>query len=113
MAVRSLDEYREWVEQMRGGAVPAETVLEIIALAEAELLEAHGEVTLTQAVRDSGRSRSWWTRRLTSLAARRLARKSGGVWLIRAAAVPTRETNRGRGFDPDLSADEIARRLVA
>lgn len=109
--VAVLSRYRETLERIRGGTVPAELALEILDAAEAELAHAHGEYTLTQAMAMSGRSRSWFERRLPDLEAQGLARRAGRIWLLKRAAIPERETFARGGFDPAASDEEILRRL--
>lgn len=104
----SLEEYRRRLAGVE--TVRRELVEEILDVAEAELDSAHGEFTISQAVAMSGRSRSWFERRLERWEERGLARKPGRDWLLKAAVIPRRAGERG--FDPRLPADEIARRLV-
>jgi integrase len=106
-----LDEYRERLEGVE--TVRAELVIEILDVAEAELKEAHGEYTIAQAVERTGKSRSWFERRLETWAANGLARKPGRDWLIKAAALPNRRRPPWEGFDPAQSDDEILRQLAA
>ncbi len=104
--MRSLSEYRDMLESIDGGTVPVAFAAEILDAAESEIHSAHGEYTLLQAMERSGRSRSYFERRIASLAARGLARKPGREWLLRAAAIPSREVHGG--FDPSLSPNELA-----
>lgn len=107
----TLARYRETLEQVRGGTVPAELALEILDAAEQEIAHAHGEYTLAQAMAMSGRSRSWFERRLPDFEARGLARRAGRVWLLKRAAIPERATFDRDGFDPGVSDEDILRRL--
>ena len=110
-----LDEYRDRLAGVE--TVRTDLVMEIIDAAEAEIAEAHGEYTIAQAMERSGRSRSWFERRLEKWARNGLARKPGRDWLIKAAAVPGRpraaSAEPAEGFDPAASDDEILRRLAA
>jgi len=103
--MRSLDDYRAMLESMKGGTIPAELGLEIIAQARAEIEEAGGEFTLAQAIERSGRSRSYFERRARQWAAQGFARKPGREWLIKGVVIPSRVVHGG--FDPSLSADEV------
>lgn len=107
----TLARYRETLEQVRGGTVPAELALEILDAAEQEIAHAHGEYTLAQAMAMSGRSRSWFERRLPDFEARGLARRAGRVWLLKRAAIPERATFDRDGFDPGVSDEDILRQL--
>lgn len=110
--MRSLVEYRETLERIGDGTVSTDFAREIIDAAVAEIRAAHGEYTITQAVEMSGRSRSWFERRLNDFRMYGLARQlPNGMWLLKAAALPGRE-HEGSGFDPALDVDEIARRVV-
>lgn len=110
--VKFVEQYRERLEGVE--TVRVDLVHEILDVMEAELEEAHGEYTIDQAVEMSGRSRSFFERRLDDLEERGLARKPGRDWLIKAAAIPDRERKSlpGDGFDEDASDDEILRRLA-
>ena len=103
--MRSLQEYRDTLDKIGAGTVSADFAREILDAAEAELEEARGEFTLAQAMEKSGRSRSYFERRMPDLAARGLARKPGREWLLKAAAIPAREVHGG--FDPALSVNEL------
>ncbi|HET7321677.1 MAG TPA: hypothetical protein VFI96_04210 [Longimicrobiaceae bacterium] len=103
--MRSLPEFRQMLERLKGGTIPAELGLEIIAAAEEEIEQAVGEFTLAQAMERSGKSRSYFQRRLSTWAAQGLARRPGREWLLKAAVIPRREVHGG--FDPSLSADEV------
>lgn len=103
---RSLPEYRAMLETMKGGTVPAELALEIVQAAEDEVRLAHGELTIAQAMERSGKSRSYFERRVQRWAESGMARKPGREWLIRVAVIPSREVQGG--FDPSLSANELA-----
>lgn len=107
--MRSLDDYRAMLERIDGGTIPAALGLEIIHTAEAELQEARGEFTVAQAMEKSGRSRSYFERRLSKWAQDGLARKPGRDWLLKAAAIPGRDTHGG--FDESLSPSEVAAAL--
>lgn len=111
--VRSLPEYRSMLEPLGQGTVPAALALEIIAAAEAEIEQAQGEFTIAQAVERSGRSRSWFERRLARWAAIGLARKPGVEWLVKAAAIPARTAQNPHGFDPSLPDAAILGALAA
>lgn len=111
MTATVLTRYRETLEQVRGGTVPAELALEILDAAEQEIAHAHGEYTLSQAMAMSGRSRSWFERRLPDLEARGLARRVGRFWLLKRAAIPERATYSRDGFDPGVSDEDILRQL--
>lgn len=113
MSTRSLAEYRKLLEEMEGGLVPARFALDIVLAAEAELQSGAGECTVRQAMRDSGRSRSWFERRLPAWAAQGLARKDGGIWLLKRAAVPDSRGARARAYSSDADAAEIASALLA
>lgn len=108
-----LDEYRDTLERVRGGTVPTGLALEILDVAEAELEHAHGEYTLAQAMEMSGRSRSYFERRLPRLAREGLARKPGREWLIRRAAIPGKPEASDEGFDPDMPVEDIVSGLLA
>lgn len=108
----SLTEYRQTLERIRAGTVSIEFAREILDAAEAEIQERSGEFTITQGVELSGRSRSWFERRLPLLVQQGLARKVGTAWLLKGAAIPARRAE-GDEFDPMLDADEIARRLLS
>jgi hypothetical protein len=105
----SLQQYREKLKGVE--TIRAELALEIIDAAEAEIEQAHGEYSLAQAVGLSGRSRSWFERRLPQWNKQGLARKVGRVWLIKRAAIPARKRAR-KGFDPKLEVDAIVQALA-
>lgn len=111
--VRSLPEYRKLLEDVREGTIPAYLALEILAAAEAEIERAQGEFTIAQAVERSGRSRSWFERRLARWAEQGLARKPGVEWLVKAAAIPPRSVVHPHGFDPALPDAAILGALAA
>lgn len=106
MSLRSLQEYREDLARIDGGTVPVAYAREILEAADAALREAEGEYTLAQAMERSGKSRSYFERRVRRWTAEGLARKPGREWLLKAAAIPPRVVHGG--FDPSLSADEVA-----
>jgi hypothetical protein len=110
--VRSMDEYRQTLDRIGAGTVSAEFAREILEAAEREIEARSGEFTVTQAVELSGRSRSWYERRLPDLEESGLARKVGAVWLLKAAAIPTRRADDD-GFDPLMTPEEIANRMAA
>lgn len=107
--MRSLTEYRAMYEDMAGCTVPVERILEVIAAAEAEVEDARGEFTLAQAMEKSGRSRSYFERRVRQWAAEGLARKPGREWLLKGSVIPPRIVHGG--FDPSLSAEELVDEL--
>lgn len=110
--MRSLTEYRETLERIGDGTVSVEFARGILDAAERELVQTGGELTITQAVEMSGRSRSWFERHANQLAAEGLARKlSNGMWLVKVAAA--RRASDPGAFDPGLDADSIAERLVS
>src|SRR5690606_23474767 len=108
LLMRSLTEYRAQLEPMEGGTVPVALALEIIHAAEAELEEARGELSIAQAMERSGRSRSYFERRLEGWAKTGDARRVGRVWLMRAAVVPGRDT---ADADMDASPEDIVASL--
>lgn len=108
--MRSLTEYKAMLESLKGGTVPAELALEMLAVAEEEIEQALGEYTLTQAMEKSGKSRGYFERRLEKWAAQGLARKPGREWLLKAAVVPSRVVHGG--FDPALSDADILAELA-
>lgn len=108
-----LADYRETLERVRGGTVPATLALEILDVAEREIERVHGEHTLTDAMAMSGRSRSWFERRLPEWERQGLARRAGRIWLVKHGVIPHRELEVAAGFDPATSDDEILRRLRA
>lgn len=111
--MRSLTEYRAWLEEIDGGTVPVAKVLEIVATAEAEIAAARQEYTVSRAAEVSGKSRSWIVRRLKVWQATGLARQmDDGTWLVKDAALPARVKLARGGFDPALGPKEIARRLL-
>lgn len=112
--MRSLTEYREMLDRIKGGTIPATLALEIVEAWEQDVEQAQGEYTITQAMEVSGRSRGWFHRRVESWAQQRLARKlPSGQWLVRTAAVPRRRVLPRGGIDPSLSPRDAARRLLA
>lgn len=111
MKERSLQEYRD---RLNGVAtVSVELVREIIDVAEAEIETAHGEFSLSQAVGISGRSRSWFERRLPTWQIQGLARKVGRVWLLKRAIIPSRRQTARGAFDPSTPNDSIIDSLLA
>jgi hypothetical protein len=112
--VSTLDDYRKTLEQIGGGTVSVEFVRAVLEAADAEIEARSGEFTVTQAVEISGRSRSWFERRLRGMERDGLARQLAphGVWLLKGAAIPSRGSVT-RGFDPRLDENTIADRLVA
>ncbi len=108
--LKTLAEYRELLEEMRGGTVAVDYVLdEIIAAAEREIARSGVELTLSQAMSLSGRSRSYFEARLAKWQEQGLARKPGRDWLISRVVVPVRRQPGGEGLlDPDMSPEEIA-----
>ena len=112
MSDLSISEYRTLLERVDGGTVPARLALEIVDAAEKELDAAHGEYTVSQAMHMSGRSRSWFERRLPEWRKQKLARRVGRVWLLKRGAIPIKRAG-DEGFDVSLSPEEVARRLLA
>lgn len=108
---KTLEAYRDTLERIGTGTVSVDFAREILDVAESELEEAHGEYTLAQAIQMSGRSRSYFDRRLERWAADGLARKPGREWLIRRAVIPAPPAVTEEGFDPSTPEDEILRRL--
>lgn len=106
--MRSLTEYRALLEPMKGGTVPAEFALEIIHTAEAEIEVARGELSIAQAMERSGRSRSYFDRRVPEWARTGDARQVGRVWLIRAAVVPGSDYG---GAPVDATPEDIVAEL--
>lgn len=106
--MRSLTDYRRMLEEIRGGTIPADLGLEIIATAEAAIESAQGELTIAQAMERSGRSRSYFERRVQHWAAQGRARRLGRVWLVSATVVPGREFD---GSDPSASPEDIVAEL--
>lgn len=110
--MKTLTEYEQTLEKIGSGAVSIEFAREILEAAKAELAEAGGEFTITQAVELSGRSRSWFERRLPELAAAGTARQlPGGLWLLKRAAIPSR-WKEGDGLDPALDTETLAERVL-
>lgn len=107
--MNSLQQYREKLEGVE--TIRAELALEIIDVAEAEIEQAHGEYSMAQAVGLSGRSRSWFERRLAAWNRQGLARRVGRVWLIKRGAIPMRQ-RAAKGFDPTLEIDAIVDALA-
>jgi hypothetical protein len=105
----TLDDYRTRLDGV--ATVDVALVHEILDLAETEIEQAQGEYTLAQAVALSGRSRSYFERRLGVWAEQRVARKAGTVWLIRRAAIPDARPGLGP-YSPDQAADQIADDLL-
>lgn len=113
--VRSLEHYRNQIAALAeagAGSVSLGFAEELYQAAVAELEQAHGEFTIAQAVEKSGRSRSWFERRLAGWAEEGLARKPGTEWLLKAATIPPRLSADPHGFDPGLSDDAILARLA-
>lgn len=104
--MRSLTEYRAMLEQLKGGTIPADLALEIVHAAEEAIEAARGELTLAQAMERSGKSRSYFERRVEDWSKQGMARKLGRTWLVRMAVVSSREQLQG-GFDPATPDDEI------
>jgi len=107
-----LDEYREKVEAIAPGTVSTDFALEILDAAVEEVEAAESEVTLPLAMERSGRSRSYFERRLPRWAAEGLAVKRGRDWFIKVSAVPPRRADHREGYDPALPPEEIAHQLV-
>lgn len=107
----TLERYEATLTQVgEQGTVSVAFAREILAAAREEIEQRAGEFSVTQAVEISGRSRSWFERRLPEWQETGLARKVGALWLLKAAAIPAR-TEGVHGFDPRLGAEAIGRRL--
>lgn len=104
----TLAEYRETLQRIGAGTVSVDFALSVIQAAEREIATAAAEYTLTQAVARSGRSRGYFEARLARLVELGLARKPGRDWLLKAAAIPSRESAVRGPVDEGLGADEIA-----
>lgn len=112
--MRSLTEYRETLERVRGGTVPVDLALEIVDAWERDAERSAGEYTITRAVELSGKSRGWFRRRIDDWARQGLARQlSDGTWLVKDAAVPIRRRLPSGGVDPSLSDEDIYAQLVS
>lgn len=108
-----LDEYKKRLQAIEGGTIPVSLALEIVAAAEHEVETRAGEFTISQAVERSGKSRSWFERRLEGWREEALARQVAGVWFLKAAVIPTRAHSDPDGYDPSLSDDTILAELRA
>lgn len=109
----SLVEYGEILDRVgENGSVSVQFAREILETAAQALQQQTGEHTLARAMEISGRSRSWWEVRLPHMQARRLARKEGGVWLIKDAAIPRRKPLPSGGFTEADDVDAIADTLL-
>lgn len=110
----SLDDYKRRLQGIEGGTIPVSLALEIVAAAEREVETRAGELTISQAVERSGRSRSWFERRLEGWKVTGLARQmESGVWLLKAAALPDRPHSHPDGYDTALSDEDILAELRA
>lgn len=111
--MRSLTEYRDSLERIRGGTVPVDLALEIIDAWEEDAAKAGGEYTITRAVELSGKSRGWFRRRVEEWAEVGLSRQlPDGTWLVKDAVVPRRRELPSGGVDPSLSDAELFRRIA-
>lgn len=110
-----LREYRDKLAGLEGGTVPTALALEIIDAGLQEVAAAETEYTLTDACALSGRSRSFFERRLAMWEAQGLARRSGRTWLLKRGTIPARRRGvlvGGRGYDPALTPEELADALL-
>lgn len=113
VSAASLEEYRRSLELVQGGTIPVALALEIIDQAEEEIETRAVALTLQEAMDVSGRSRSFFERRLAGWLRDGTARKRGGRWFIDRAVVPYRSGKPREGFDPSMPTDQIADRLLA
>lgn len=112
--MRSLTEYRESLERIKGGTIPVDLALEIVDAWEKAEEKTAGEYTVSRAVEISGKSRGWFRRRLEEFGAKGLARQlSDGTWLVKDAAIPRRRTLPTGGVDPSLSDDQMLARIAS
>lgn len=112
--MRSLTEYRESLERIKGGTIPVDLALEIVDAWEQMEGAKGGEYTVSRAVELSGKSRGWFRRRLDGWQQKGLARQlNDGTWLVKDAAIPRRASLPSGGVDPSLSDEEFFQLLNA
>lgn len=109
----SLSDYRDRLEVMDGGLVPVSLALDIIDQAEEEMESRLWALTIPEAMEVSGRSRSYFERRLAGWVKAGTARKRGGRWFLNREVVPSRGGRSREGFDPATPTDVLADQLLA
>lgn len=109
----SLADYRDRLEVMDGGLVPVSLALDIIDRAEEEIETRSLAITIPEAMDLSGRSRSYFERRLAGWVLAGSARKRGGRWFLNREVVAAPVGRRKEGFDPSTPTELIADDLLA
>ena len=111
---KPLAQFKAQLQGLEGGTVPVSYVLEMLETAEHEIEARKYAVTIPEAILKSGRSRSYFERRLKAWVEEDRAQKRGRQWFLDAEVVPQRKRrgSQDEGFDPDADPAEAARLLL-